>query len=69
MLFFLDNLQIYQMSVSLQRVFHSIRFKVNKGWSTAVLLFYAHAFHPLLFSEPSLRCSAFTGQRKNLRDS
>ncbi len=30
MLFFLDNLQIYQMSVSLQRVFHSIRFKVNK---------------------------------------
>ena len=49
MLFFLDNLQIYQMSVYLQRVFHSIRFKVNKGWSTAVLLFYAHAFHPLLF--------------------
>ena len=40
MLFFLDNLQIYQMSVSLQRVFHSIRFKVNKGWSTAVLLFF-----------------------------
>ena len=39
MLFFFDNLQIYQMSVSLQRVFHSIRFKVNKGWSTAVLLF------------------------------
>ena len=24
----------------LQRVFHSIRFKVNKGWSTAVLLFF-----------------------------
>jgi len=23
----------------LHRVFHSIRFKVNKGWSTAVLLF------------------------------
>ena len=39
MLFFLDNLQIYQKSVSLQYVFHSIRFKVNKGWSTAVLLF------------------------------
>ena len=39
MLFFLDNLQIYQKSVSLQCVFHSIRFKVNKGWSTAVLLF------------------------------
>ena len=39
MLFSLDNLQIYQMSVSLQRVFHSIRFKVNKGWSKALLLF------------------------------
>ena len=39
MLFFLDNLLIYQKSVSLQCVFHSIRFKVNKGWSTAVLLF------------------------------
>ena len=39
MLFFLDNLQIYQMSVYLQRVFHSIRFKVNKGWSSAELLF------------------------------
>ncbi|RGD52579.1 hypothetical protein DW096_14805 [Bacteroides sp. AM07-18] len=35
----MDNLQIYQKSVSLQCVFHSIRFKVNKGWSTAVLLF------------------------------
>ena len=39
MLFLLDNLQIYQKSVSLRCVFHSIRFKVNKGWSTAVLLF------------------------------
>ncbi len=28
-------------SVPLHRVFHSIRFKVNKGWSTAVLLFFA----------------------------
>ncbi|MBT9920401.1 hypothetical protein DWX51_00195 [Bacteroides uniformis] len=35
----MDNLQIYQKYVSLQCVFHSIRFKVNKGWSTAVLLF------------------------------
>ena len=35
MLFFLDSLQISQESVSLQCVFHSIRFKVNKGWSTA----------------------------------
>ena len=27
--------------VPLQCVFHSIRFKVNKGWSSAELLFYA----------------------------
>ena len=39
MLFFLDNLIIYKESVSLQCVFHSIRFKVNKGWSKALLLF------------------------------
>ena len=40
MLFFLDNLLFSQESVSLQRVFHSIRFKVNKGWSKALLLFF-----------------------------
>ena len=28
-----------QKSVSLHCVFHSIRFKVNKGWSKALLLF------------------------------
>ena len=39
MLFFLDNLLISQESVSLQCVFHSIRFKVNKGWSKALRLF------------------------------
>ena len=39
MLFFLDNLLFSQESVSLQCVFHSIRFKVNKGWSKALLLF------------------------------
>ena len=47
MLFFLDNLLIPQESVSLQCVFHSIRFKVNKGWSKALLLFY---FIPLTFT-------------------
>ena len=39
-LFYLDNLQISLKSVSLQCVFHSIRFKVNKGWSKALLLFF-----------------------------
>ena len=42
MLFFLDNLLISQESVSLQCVFHSIRFKVNKGWVKALTLFYVH---------------------------
>ncbi|RHB35528.1 hypothetical protein DW888_10440 [Bacteroides nordii] len=35
----MDYLQIPQKAVSLQCVFHSIRFKVNKGWSKALLLF------------------------------
>ena len=39
MLFYLDNLQIIGKCVSLHCVFHSIRFKVNKGWSKALLLF------------------------------
>ena len=42
MLFFLESLSMSQKSVHLQCVFHSIRFKVNKGWSTAVLLFLCH---------------------------
>ncbi len=32
-------LQVSRKSLPLQRVFHSIRFKVNKGWSSAELLF------------------------------
>ena len=32
-------LQIRRKAVPLHRVFHSIRFKVNKGWSKALLLF------------------------------
>ena len=39
-------LQIRQKAVPLHRVFHSIRFKVNKGWSKALLLFFC----------PHLRC-------------
>ena len=43
--FYLDNLQITGKSVSLQCVFHSIRFKVNKGWSKALLLFLMFVPH------------------------
>ena len=50
MLFFLDNLLISQESVSLQCVFHSIRFKVNKGWSKALLLFLCPNLIPVPIS-------------------
>ena len=30
------------LTLPLQCVFHSIRFKVNKGWSTAVLHFFCY---------------------------
>ena len=33
-------LQITEKAVPLHCVFHSIRFKVNKGWSKALLLFF-----------------------------
>ena len=38
-LFKFGYLLFSKKSVSLQCVFHSIRFKVNKGWSKALLLF------------------------------
>ena len=38
------SLQVSEKSVPLHCVFHSIRFKVNKGWSTAVLLFFAYTY-------------------------
>ena len=41
-LFFLNYLLMSQKSVPLQCIFHSIRFKVNKGWSKALLLFYVY---------------------------
>ncbi len=37
--YLLYYLQVTQKPVYLQCVFHSIRFKVNKGWSKALLLF------------------------------
>ena len=39
MIFKLHYLHISRYSVPLHCVFHSIRFKVNKGWSKALLLF------------------------------
>ena len=68
MLFFLDNLQISQLSVSLQCVFHSIRFKVNKGWSTAVLLFLCPYLSKMndstLYSLRALTIISYTEKRK-----
>ena len=42
MLFLLDNLQVFQKSVSLHCVFHSIRFKVTKVGVQRYSFFYAH---------------------------
>ena len=39
MFFSFNYLLLSQKSVPLQCVFHSIRFKVNKSWSKALLLF------------------------------
>ena len=33
-------LQLYKKSIPLHRVFHSIRFKVNKDWDSAEPLFF-----------------------------
>ncbi len=49
-------LQVSQKCVHLQCVFHSIRFKVNKGWSTAVLLFLClYLNSPLLLHIKNIR--------------
>ena len=54
-LFRLFYLQITEKAVPLHCVFHIIRFKVNKGWSKALLLF----LYPYLIN--ACRC------RKKLR--
>ena len=55
------NLLLSKKCVPLHCVFHSIRFKVNKGWSTAVLLFLClylissilkYSFHSCLICIP-----------------
>ena len=50
MIFLFQRLLVSKKSVPLQRVFHSIRFKVNKGWSTAVLLFLCPYVSGTLFA-------------------
>ena len=46
------NLQITEKAVPLHCVFHSIRFKVNKGWSKALLLFlYPYPSYRLVISK------------------
>ena len=38
--FYVFSCTVGANSVSLQRVFHGIRFKVNKGWGAAAPLFF-----------------------------
>ena len=52
--FYSKYLQITEKAVPLQCVFHSIRFKVNKGWSKALLLFLC-PYVSLGFSNPENR--------------
>ena len=60
--FHLKYLQITKKAVPLHCVFHSIRFKVNKGWSKALLLFlcpcvsltfHRQLLHPFLVVTPT----------------
>ena len=48
-LFLLFSCIVWENRLSLHRVFHSIRFKVNKGWTTAVVLFYCLLYLNLCF--------------------
>ena len=50
--------------IPLHRVFHSIRFKVNKGWSTAVLLFFCltQICHQHQAGKTALSCIRMLGQ-------
>ncbi len=54
-LFYLFYLEVSKKAVPLQCVFHSIRFKVNKGWSTAVLLFFMPVCFGIFFSKRIIR--------------
>jgi hypothetical protein len=54
------NLQITEKAVPLHCVFHSIRFKVNKGWSKALLLFlypyvWCHDFLPASYTQETFK--------------
>ena len=60
--FYPKYLQITEKAVPLHCVFHSIRFKVNKGWSKALLLFFCpyvsltfhrQLLHPFLVVTPT----------------
>ncbi len=51
-LFILKRLTEYEKPLSLHRVFHSIRFKVNKGWGKALPLFLCPFGNGLLLPPP-----------------
>ena len=65
--FLFVSLQFYEKSLPLQCVFHSIRFKVNKGWSKALLLFLClyfcvvETFHIFVLSNGKSMKSFFIG--------
>jgi len=64
MIFHPKYLQVTKKSVPLHCVFHSIRFKVNKGWSKALLLFL-YPYPPFLPLIPYLMVDLFAHVEKN----
>ena len=64
MIFRPKYLQIHRKAVPLHCVFHSIRFKVNKGWSKALLLFLCPypSYTPYI---PYLMANLFAHVEKN----
>ena len=60
-------LQITEKAVPLHCVFHSIRFKVNKGWSKALLLFYIHTFGVMIFSTSLLYSRNLQNIKKHVK--
>ena len=59
MLFCLDYLQSCEPFVPLQCVFHSIRFKVNKGWAQRSPFFMPVRGHFFIPSTPRLPACQF----------
>lgn len=48
--FFVKSIVVFDKPLPLHRVFHGIRFKVNKGWDSAESLFLFYALGAVMSS-------------------